>query len=47
MSHPTSPAPVRPKIAVVFGGRSSEHGVSCLTAREVLAVIDTDRYDVQ
>jgi len=31
---------------VVFGGRSSEHGVSCLTAREVLAVIDTDRYDV-
>lgn len=36
----------RPRIAVVFGGRSSEHGVSCLTAREVLAVIDPDRYDV-
>lgn len=36
----------RPRIAVVFGGRSSEHGVSCLTAREVLAAIDTERYDV-
>ena len=47
MSHPTSTEPVRPRIAVVFGGRSSEHGVSCLTAREVLAVIDRDRYDVQ
>lgn len=33
-------------VAVVFGGQSSEHGVSCLTAREVLAVIDRDRYDV-
>ena len=37
----------KPRIAVVFGGRSSEHGVSCLTAREVLAAIDTERYDVQ
>lgn len=37
----------KPRIAVLFGGRSSEHGVSCLTAREVLAAIDTDRYDVQ
>lgn len=37
----------KPRLAVVFGGRSSEHGVSCLTAREVLAVIDTDRYDVR
>ncbi|MDQ3157028.1 MAG: D-alanine--D-alanine ligase [Actinomycetota bacterium] len=47
MSHPTDSNPVLPKIAVVFGGRSSEHGVSCLTAREVLAVIDKSRYDVQ
>lgn len=37
---------MRTTIAVVFGGQSSEHGVSCLTAREVLAVIDRDRYDV-
>jgi len=47
MSHPTHSIPARPRIAVVFGGRSSEHGVSCLTAREVLAVIDRSRYDVQ
>lgn len=37
---------MRTTIGVVFGGQSSEHGVSCLTAREVLAVIDRDRYDV-
>ena len=37
---------VRPRLGVIFGGRSSEHGVSCLTAREVLAVIDPQRYDV-
>jgi len=37
---------MRTTIAVVFGGQSSEHGVSCLTAREVLAVIDREKYDV-
>ena len=42
-SEPTSS---RPRIAVVFGGKSSEHGVSCLTAREVMRAIDSDRYDV-
>ena len=36
----------RPRLAVIFGGRSSEHGVSCLTAREVIAAIDQDRYEV-
>lgn len=36
----------RPRIAVVFGGKSSEHGVSCLTAREVMRAIDTDRYEI-
>jgi len=33
-------------VAVVFGGQSSESGVSCLTAQSVLAHIDHDRYDV-
>lgn len=37
---------MRTTLAVVFGGQSSEHGVSCLTAREVIAVIDPDRYEV-
>ncbi len=41
------PGAVRPILMVVFGGRSSEHGVSCLTAHEVLAVIDRERYDVR
>ncbi len=31
---------------MVFGGRSSEHGVSCLTAGQVIAAIDRERYDV-
>src|SRR5687768_17699039 len=34
------------RLAVVFGGRSSEHGVSCLTAATVLQVVDRDRFDV-
>ena len=38
--------PPKPRIAVVFGGRSSEHAVSCATAASVLEVIDTDAYDV-
>ena len=36
----------RPRVAVVFGGRSSEHSISCVTAGSVLGVIDRDRYDV-
>ncbi len=36
----------RPRVAVVFGGRSSEHAVSCATAASVLAVINRDKYDV-
>ncbi len=38
--------PSRPRVALVFGGRSSEHGVSCLTAGEVARVIDPVAYDV-
>ncbi len=36
----------RPRVAVVFGGRSEEHGVSCITAGSVLAAIDREAYDV-
>lgn len=36
----------KPRVAVVFGGRSSEHAISCVTAGSVLAAIDRDRYDV-
>ena len=36
----------RPRVAVVFGGRSAEHAISCVTAASVLAAIDRDAYDV-
>ena len=36
----------KPRVAVVFGGRSSEHAISCVTAANVLQAIDRDRYDV-
>jgi D-alanine-D-alanine ligase len=34
------------RVAVVFGGRSTEHAVSCASAGLILSVIDTDRYEV-
>jgi len=33
-------------IAIVFGGRSSEHEISCLSAGGVLTAIDRTKYDV-
>ena len=36
----------RTRVAVVFGGRSSEHSISCATAGGVLAAIDRERFDV-
>ncbi|BCW71833.1 D-alanine--D-alanine ligase [Arthrobacter sp. NicSoilB8] len=38
--------PSKPRVAVLFGGRSSEHAVSCVTAAGVLGAIDKDKYDV-
>ncbi len=35
-----------PRVAVIFGGRSTEHAISCLTAGCVLAAIDPAAYDV-
>jgi D-alanine--D-alanine ligase len=34
------------RVAVVFGGRSTEHAVSCLSAGNILGAIDRDRYEV-
>ena len=55
-ANPTGPAPQdnpgpvgsgrKPLVAIVFGGRSGEHTISCATAAGVLAAIDRDRYDV-
>jgi D-alanine-D-alanine ligase len=34
------------RVAVVFGGRSTEHAISCLSAGNVLAHLDRDRFEV-
>ncbi|WP_338673160.1 D-alanine--D-alanine ligase family protein [Streptomyces sp. SCSIO 30461] len=39
-------APRKPRVAVVFGGRSSEHAISVVTAGAVLRAIDRAKYDV-
>lgn len=39
-------ASAKVRVLVLFGGRSAEHEVSCLSARNVLAAIDRVRYDV-
>ncbi|MEA2592687.1 MAG: D-alanine-D-alanine ligase, partial [Actinomycetota bacterium] len=36
----------RIRVAVLFGGRSGEHEVSCISARHVAAAFDPDRYQV-
>ena len=46
MNEPSRKPGRKPRVAVVFGGRSSEHAISCVTAGSVLAAIDRDAYDV-
>lgn len=43
----TMPTATQPRINVVFvfGGQSSEHEISCLTAMGVLGALDKDRFD--
>jgi D-alanine-D-alanine ligase len=36
----------RIRVAVVFGGRSSEHAISCVSASSVLSHLDPDRFEV-
>lgn len=36
----------KPRVLVLFGGQSSEHAVSCVTAAGVLNAIDSERFDV-
>jgi D-alanine-D-alanine ligase len=36
----------RTRVAVVFGGRSSEHAISCVSAGSILSALDPDQYDV-
>ena len=46
MNKPAGSGHAKPRVAVLFGGRSSEHAVSCVTAAGVLGAIDYDKYDV-
>jgi D-alanine-D-alanine ligase len=41
-----APRAGRTRVAVVFGGRSEEHAISCATAASVLRTLDRSRYDV-
>ncbi|WP_045876116.1 D-alanine--D-alanine ligase family protein [Pseudofrankia sp. DC12] len=36
----------RHRLAIVFGGRSTEHAISCVSARGVLAAVDRTKYEV-
>jgi D-alanine-D-alanine ligase len=36
----------RLRVAIIFGGRSTEHAISCVSAGSVLRAIDRDRYEV-
>lgn len=43
---PPSDERARRRVVLLFGGRSSEHGISCVTAAGVLHAIDRARFDV-
>ena len=45
-SQPTPQPAARIRIALIFGGRSEEHSISCATAASVLRTLDRERYDV-
>lgn len=46
MNHEHPGTPRKPRVAVVFGGRSSEHAISCVSAGSVIGALDPDTYDV-
>jgi D-alanine-D-alanine ligase len=45
-TQPEAPSDRKLRVAVLFGGRSTEHSISCITAGSVLAALDPQRYDV-
>ncbi len=47
MAAPDSDTPARIRLIVLFGGRSAEHDVSCVSARHILAAVDPGRYEVE
>lgn len=43
MAQPSRPV----RLIVLYGGRSAEHEVSCISARHVVGAVDRDRYDLR
>ncbi|MDR1799543.1 MAG: D-alanine--D-alanine ligase [Bifidobacteriaceae bacterium] len=43
MTQPYAHRPIR--VALLFGGRSGEHGISCVTAGGILGAIDRERFE--
>jgi D-alanine-D-alanine ligase len=43
---PSATGPGRARVAVVFGGRSNEHAISCVSAGSILRNLDPRRFDV-
>jgi D-alanine-D-alanine ligase len=43
---PEGGTPSRRTVAVLFGGRSAEHEISCISARSVIDALDPERHDV-
>jgi D-alanine-D-alanine ligase len=41
----SSPAGRKTRVAVVFGGRSTEHAISCVSAGSILAALDPDEFE--
>jgi D-alanine-D-alanine ligase len=38
--------PRKTRVAVVFGGRSTEHAISCVSAGNILGAIDSDEFEI-
>ena len=38
--------PRKTRVAIVFGGRSTEHAISCVSAGSILSALDPDQYEV-
>ena len=38
--------PRKTRVAIVFGGRSTEHAISCVSAGGIMGALDPDRYEV-
>ncbi|NUR25173.1 MAG: D-alanine--D-alanine ligase, partial [Catenulispora sp.] len=43
---PVSESPRKIRVAVVFGGRSTEHAISCLSAGSVMAALDPAEFEI-